>query len=367
VININIGKDAMNKLMNYLKSIGENHQVSNIIQGATKVLLTREQLMSLSIKELNNLFKSAPSIDTLDLSGSDLSDDEIVTVTKLLGFNRTIHNLILDGCNIGVAGSKKIAELLKDDSNLYTLYLRENKLGDMGAAFLADVLGNNNSLKILALSSNLIGNAGAELILKALKDNQSLEYLFLDNNKINNEIEPVFKQILEHNKYINEINLTCSEELSESLNLNKQRVKDIHLIIKKAINFYITGKTPLSFEEAYIFLNTDKIFIQSELHHHSKWLIYKGKYGNKIAIKPGELIKKIAAHNIKYYQYYDVSLENLDIETYAKTSKQLKGEVHDNTISTKFMSFLNKMLFNPISTPSHDDENASLMGEVSED
>ena len=121
---------------------------------------------------LTQISENRYSSSSLDLSGRQLTDQDIPSLAKALSHNTSLTDLKLWYNQIGPEGAKVLA----NNTSLTSLVLGNNYIGNEGAKALA----NNTTLKSLNLSDNQIGPESA----KALANNTSLSSLDLSYNQI---------------------------------------------------------------------------------------------------------------------------------------------------------------------------------------
>jgi hypothetical protein len=169
----------------------------------------------------------------LDLSGKDLTDDDVRAISDELKDNSTLTSLLfgflslgnrlgdlsaqalagalranatltkLSICNneIGPAGAQALSDALKVNHSLVELYLQNNKVGDAGAMHIADALKANHTLTLLNLGRNEVGPAGTEAIVEAL-DSHNASILYLELCRKNNNDPPALRAAKEANRVL---------------------------------------------------------------------------------------------------------------------------------------------------------------------
>lgn len=122
------------------------------------------------------------NITILNLSGSYLTDKDIIPLANALKSNTSIKTLNLFGSGTSFAGATALAKCLKVNKTLANLNLSSNNLQDRGAIALAIGLKFNKTLTSLNLSLNCILNKGVLALTKALLTNKTLNVLNLRYN-----------------------------------------------------------------------------------------------------------------------------------------------------------------------------------------
>ena len=113
------------------------------------------------------ILKSNRSVTTVYLSGTmEIGDEEAKAFAEALKVNKTLKELHLAHCGIGVDGTAALAEALRSNTSLTRLDLCGNGIGDDGAAF-AGALRSNTTLRSLSLAETGISQQGKQLLLDA--------------------------------------------------------------------------------------------------------------------------------------------------------------------------------------------------------
>jgi len=117
-------------------------------------------------------------LELLDLGGNPVGErpeasDLWRVMAECLLSNRTLRELNLERCGLGVDASSALGRSLASNSTLRVLDVSANQLiGDTGVAFLADGLRRNirSGVHTLALNMCAIGDVGFRSLLVAIKD-----------------------------------------------------------------------------------------------------------------------------------------------------------------------------------------------------
>ena len=123
-------------------------------------------------------------LDDIDLSFSELLDDDVHFLAMALRKNTKVTKLDLRFNQITPVGCQHLAEALKINETLLHLHLWTNQIGAEGCERLCDALLVNKTLLSLDLGDNNIGNAGFLKIIRMLEVNRTLKNLYLWNNGI---------------------------------------------------------------------------------------------------------------------------------------------------------------------------------------
>jgi len=141
-------------------------------------------------------------LELLDLSGNPIGerlksdgDDLWRTVAEALLSNRTLRELKLERCMLGVEACSSLGRVLAVNSTLRVLDVSMNQsVGDLGVALLANGLRRNrrSGIRTLALNMCAVGNVGFRSLLVAVKDGGAtgLRHVKLCYNRINSKEQP---------------------------------------------------------------------------------------------------------------------------------------------------------------------------------
>eukprot|EP01028_Stygiella_incarcerata_P014523 TRINITY_DN977_c0_g2_i1.p1 TRINITY_DN977_c0_g2~~TRINITY_DN977_c0_g2_i1.p1 ORF type:complete len:214 (+),score=52.30 TRINITY_DN977_c0_g2_i1:166-807(+) len=129
---------------------------------------------------IGEMLKRNTSLLELDLSWNQgLADEGFARIAKGLETNTSLKKLVLRDCFIGPVGAEGIREMLKKNASLVKLDLTGNPAV---LVVIAEGLEMSRSLKELILSQCLIGMEEATILGEVLKKNNSLVKLSLERN-----------------------------------------------------------------------------------------------------------------------------------------------------------------------------------------
>ena len=188
-----ITDNGASALIMTLKDLSEDFQVyvtnnnSNLLNKSNLRLV--QQTLDIICKghekySLSTAFKYSTYLQTLDLSSSDISPDDIMVLAEGLKCCTNLQTLNLKSNSIGSDGVVALAEGLKCCTNLQTLNLIDNSIGSDGAVALAEGLKCCTNLQTLDLRSNSIGSDGAVALAEGLTCCTNLQTLNLNSNSI---------------------------------------------------------------------------------------------------------------------------------------------------------------------------------------
>ena len=154
------------------------------------LLSTSKSLTNLSVpfmlepncvsKYLNNSI----CLEHLDMSYSELSSEDIESLSSMLQTNHTLRKLHIRHCNFHSIGARHIARGLYYNRTLRELNMYANSITEVGVGHLADALCINSSLETIVLDHNCLKDEGAIALAQMLTRNQSLKKLHIQSCSI---------------------------------------------------------------------------------------------------------------------------------------------------------------------------------------
>lgn len=159
----------------------DGHLLQRILnENSIKTLrLIRENVDEIIDKIASRLSLSS-SLQTLDLTGSQISSKSFAILMRCLSENTQLKSLILKDCGLGDKRVEDLNHFLLTNRHLKSLDLCGNDIGTTGIDLLAkEGLRQNTSLQKLQLSQNPLGDDGAMHLTKVLQTNSSLQSISL--------------------------------------------------------------------------------------------------------------------------------------------------------------------------------------------
>ena len=169
------------------------------------------------------------SLDTLNISSSVFSSENVLSLALVLRVNTRLIKLNSMCCNIQSSDSVHLAKALEENTTtqLQTLSLNVNPIGSEGAIAFADMLATNKSLTQLEMGGCHFQGGGAVCLAKGMKKNSTLRYLHINDNPIGSEGAVAFASMLKKNQCLKTLDLDDDSpgvegtlELIESLKHN---------------------------------------------------------------------------------------------------------------------------------------------------
>ena len=172
-------------------TLGGDYGMKEYVNEVTECLQNNTKFQLLKLKNITKEgFKPIFEVRTLqklDLSNNNLSDDGAATISDGLKTNRTLLELNLSNNSLSDDGAATISDCLKANRTLLELNLSNNNLSDDGAATISDCLKTNRTLLELNLSNNNLSDDGVATISDGLKTNRTLLELNISQNSITDE------------------------------------------------------------------------------------------------------------------------------------------------------------------------------------
>lgn len=117
--------------------------------------------------------------------------------SEKLKSNKTMTLLNLSGNNLSCDEIEDLMIALQQNKKLETLFLRTNEINAEGCKIIANMLIHNTTLKELDIGNNFIHREGAQFLSKALTINSTLNRLVLSNTNVPFDMR---QQLVENSK-----------------------------------------------------------------------------------------------------------------------------------------------------------------------
>ena len=211
------------KALSELLASSKHIQILNITSTKEKAFLPD------SIQLIVDGLSYNSSLEILDMSFSNFSSENILSLASVLRMNTRLKELIIKRCNIQSSGSVHLAKALEENTTtqLQTLNLRSNPIESKGAVAFAGMLVTNKSLTNLDMSKCSIEGEGAVCLAKALEKNSTVREFKISDNPIGSEGAVAFASMLKKNQclktldlYDDSVGVEGALELIESLKHN---------------------------------------------------------------------------------------------------------------------------------------------------
>ena len=157
-------------------------------------------------------------IQTLDMSDSHLSEENIVSLGTLLQQSECqLRKLWIKRCDIGGEGAVHVGTGLTNNHSLTTLYITDNPIGDIGAAALGDIIRYNTVQTSLYMGECGITSEGCVQLAAGLIENTTIKELWLQGNHVGVEGARAISEVIEKNKTLRGLMLHGDESLEEGV------------------------------------------------------------------------------------------------------------------------------------------------------
>jgi len=152
---------------------------------------------------LHDAIKNNNTLQSLTITSSQIDDNRMRLLCKVLLDNRVISHLDFSHNSISDEGALALSKVLtKSTVNIEYLSLFNNNINSKGAHYLGKALCNNNKLKTLILGLNPIMDEGGIDILKGIYNNETLNYIDIASCQLKNNVVPVLCKLIKKNSPI---------------------------------------------------------------------------------------------------------------------------------------------------------------------
>ncbi|WP_419420444.1 hypothetical protein ACNVED_03850 [Legionella sp. D16C41] len=153
-------------------------------------------------------------------------------LTKLIQNDSSLTVVDFRQANLSSIQSREIFKALESNNKVITLKFLGNNSSDEAAIALGSMLEKNHTIEDLQLGSNEINNKDIVHIINGLKNNDTVTSLDLNSNLF--DIADPIADLLEHNNWIREIDLTNS-------NINNDGFLEIKAALERNENSSLTA------------------------------------------------------------------------------------------------------------------------------
>ena len=164
----------------------------------------------------NHTVGSMTKLQTLDISGNNITGFGATKVFDVLTKNISLKKLVMNNNNITGRGLASILTLLWENPVLQHLSLYNCELNYEGADTLGAGLARNFHIETLIVGKNPFKDEGAKLLLTAIKDNQVLKEIDLSGCKVREEGGKAIANLISSNHNLTKIDLKDNNLYDES-------------------------------------------------------------------------------------------------------------------------------------------------------
>ena len=181
------------------------------------------------------MLRSLRELFSIDLSGNELSDDDIKNFCEFLKSNKVIKIVTLSNNKISTNGGFFLADALVKNKTIETLNISHNNINESGIASLLNVLtNNNNTVTNLNIGYNNLKKEDFQAISEYFNSNPNLSAIDISGNTIDPLSANIIGVSLKKAKKLKilKVNRTgLSEESCPQLlnQLNETSISDIEL------------------------------------------------------------------------------------------------------------------------------------------
>ncbi|CAF1137851.1 unnamed protein product [Rotaria sp. Silwood1] len=198
-LDISITNLKENILISIIEALKKNKNIRELFFINCKIGLN-------GIQHLANYICSTKTIEFLDLTNNNLTDECITILYNALYKNNVLKYLILKQNHIGEIGVKLLGSL----KSLLTLNLDLNKIDNNGLKAFSDDFINNSKLQNLSLAKNQFNDHGIVELCRILEKNTNITYLNLSDNNLTADVCNSIAILLRENHTLTTLNLSLN-------------------------------------------------------------------------------------------------------------------------------------------------------------
>ena len=193
-----------------------------------KLDLSNNNLSDDGAATISDGLKSNRTLLELNLSNNNLSDDGASTISDCLKSNNSLQELYMSNNKITSEGAKMVGEVIKVNTTLQKLDISQNRISDDGAATISDGLKTNRTLLEINISQNSVADKGAQEIAKAIQTNSSLQNVDISKNYISSEGLLNFMEVVKNNSSVQVVNITHNNVTRSGFENIKRFIENLH-------------------------------------------------------------------------------------------------------------------------------------------
>lgn len=179
---------------------------------------------------LHDSLKNNNILSSLTISSSQIDDNRIRLLCKVLLDNTTLQYFDISHNNIADVGARAIAKLLtKETVNIKYLSLLNNQINEEGAHCIGRAICANKKLETLIIGLNPLMDAGGYSILRGIYNNDTLKYIDMSACQLKNETVPVLSKLIKKNSPILKTIIISSNNLGIQKEKRNIFTKDISM------------------------------------------------------------------------------------------------------------------------------------------
>ena len=133
-----------------------------------------------AIKHLSNVLATNATLETLEISNVNITDEDTSHLSDMLTNNKTLKELDLTDCNITDSGIQNISEALKRNQTMTTLNISNNpSITSDSTSALFELINTTKSLTQLSINNTSLKDNDIKTICYALITNNTIKKLEL--------------------------------------------------------------------------------------------------------------------------------------------------------------------------------------------
>ena len=262
--------------------------------------------------------KSILHLSKFHIGHNKITDDVADDLVRLLSQNVELKEIDLS-CNcLQAEGAISIFKGMKSVFHLSKFNVSHNTITDKAADDLAEILSHNFGLTEIDLSCNCLQATGASTICKGMNGLTNLIKLNISDNNITGEAAHDIAAILSHNKFLEELDLSCNMLGGFGIIQICFSMKDFRSLMK--LNVGSIGITDFEADDITAVLNNNIKLKELDLSHNNIQAIGTTQIFqnttisslNKLNISHNNITDE-AAEDIATFISHNNELEELDI------------------------------------------------------
>ena len=170
-------------------TLGGDYGMKEYVNEVTECLQNNTKFQLLKLKNITKEgFKPIFEVRTLqklDLSNNNLSDDGATTISDGLKTHRTLLELNISQNSIADKGAQEIAKAIKIHSSLQNVNISKNYISSEGLLYFMETVKNNCSLQVVNITHNNVTRSGFKDIKQFIESLQDTIQIIASWNEIN--------------------------------------------------------------------------------------------------------------------------------------------------------------------------------------
>ena len=174
------------------------------------------QLLPCEIKQILMVLKYMRHLETVDLSGNDMTDDSVSDMKAMIGNNEQLQKLCLPNCVLDQNSLVVIIQAMQTLLLLQHVDLNRNRIEDGLASDVAILIANNSHLKQLKFARLKLKQSGFDYLKTHLIKIEGLKYLKIVGCTFTYQDVVNFGTVIDNTSRIHGLDLSYSKALCEA-------------------------------------------------------------------------------------------------------------------------------------------------------